>query len=438
MLQAPVLTNDRERVAALDRLAILDTPAEERFDRVVRLLKRIFDMPMAYISLIDANRQWFKAACGIDAKETARDISFCGHAIAQDDTFIVSDAREDSRFADNPLVTGEPFLRFYAGQPLWSSDKFKVGTLCIADRRPRQFDESSRAILRELAKIVERELSLIETVQLQKETIELREKAAEANREKAEYLAGMVASQKLLLDEITQAARYVRSLLPVPLDAPIRTRWQYVPSSKLGGDCFGYDWLDDEHFAAYLLDVSGHGVGAALLSVSVLNALRSRALPDVDFRDPAAVLSRLNDSFPMDRQDGKYFTMWYGVFHRPSRRLRFSNAGHPPALLLDGRNRCEQLCELGADNFAIGMLDGIEYTSQEMDVPSSGRLLVFSDGVYEIDRPDGSMMQRADLTHFLSNGGRCATPTEILKFVQTQANAESFKDDFSLLEMQFD
>ena len=115
---------------------------------------------------------------------------------------------------------------------------------------------------------------------------------------------------------------------------PIRTDWRFVPSADLGGDSFGYHWLDDDHFAFYLLDVSGHGVGAALLSVSALNALRSQSLPQTDFRDPGQVLTALNQAFQMDQQNGMFFTIWYGVYHKPTRRLDYSGGGHPPAILL--------------------------------------------------------------------------------------------------------
>ena len=144
-------------------------------------------------------------------------------------------------------------------------------------------------------------------------------------------------SQRRLANEVTQAAHYVQSLLPDKLKkGNIRTDWRFVPSTELGGDSFGYHWLDDDHFAFYLLDVSGHGVGSALLSVSAMNALRSQALPQTDFREPGQVLAALNNAFQMDQQNGLFFTIWYGVYHKPTRRIDYSGGGHPPALLLTG------------------------------------------------------------------------------------------------------
>jgi len=157
-----------------------------------------------------------------------------------------------------------------------------------------------------------------------------------------EAYTALQESQKRLSDEVRQAERYVESLLPDKLKkGEILTDWRFVPSAELGGDSFGYHWLDDDHFAFYLLDVSGHGVGAALLSVSAMNALRSQALPNTDFRDPSRVLFALNNAFQMDQQNGLYFTIWYCVFHKPTRQVRYSGGGHPPAILIDGPSAAE-------------------------------------------------------------------------------------------------
>lgn len=161
-LLAPALPPDEdERLRHLTELAILDTPPEEPFDRVVRLAKKMFDVPIALVSLVDANRQWVKACIGLPARETGRDASFCGHAILGEDTFVIEDTHADPRFADNPLVTGAPFIRFYAGQPLRIAGGFKIGTLCIIDTKPRRFSAEDRATLRDLAGVLERELAAL-------------------------------------------------------------------------------------------------------------------------------------------------------------------------------------------------------------------------------------------------------------------------------------
>src|SRR5262249_13526052 len=154
--------------------------------------------------------------------------------------------------------------------------------------------------------------------------------------ERDEAYRQLAESQRLMAEELAQASRYVQSLLPPPLTGAVRADWRFVPSTQLGGDMFGYHWLDDDHLALYLLDVSGHGVGSSLLAVSATNVLASQALPGTDFRDPGRVLSRLNDVFQMERQHNKYFTIWYGVYRRRDRVLAWSNGGHPAPLLWTG------------------------------------------------------------------------------------------------------
>lgn len=153
---------ERERLAALRSLAILDTPHEERFDRLTRLARRIFRTPVAVVSLVDENRLWFKSVEGLNVLETPRDVSFCGHAILGDDTFVVHDTLEDRRFADNPLVMADPKIRFYAGCPLKTQDGHRVGTLCIIDQVPRSLSQDEMESLEDLAAMCERELAAVQ------------------------------------------------------------------------------------------------------------------------------------------------------------------------------------------------------------------------------------------------------------------------------------
>ena len=158
--------DEQARLETLRSFSILDTPPEERFDRLTRLTKRLFGVPIALVSLVDENRQWFKSCFGLSVSETSRDISFCGHALLGDDLFIIPDAREDERFADNPLVLNDPFIRFYAGCPLSAPNGRKLGTLCIIDRKPRNFWDEDLEILKDLASMVEREFSAVQMATL--------------------------------------------------------------------------------------------------------------------------------------------------------------------------------------------------------------------------------------------------------------------------------
>jgi sigma-B regulation protein RsbU (phosphoserine phosphatase) len=417
MIAAPIPANDADRLRELHDLGLLDTAPEERFDRITRLLTLLLDVPIAYISLVDRDRQWFKSARGLEVLQTPRSISFCGHAILSEGPLIVPDAARDERFRDNPQVVGEPFLRFYAGVPLAGPGGHKVGTLCVADVRPRSLTANQVEALRELGRLVEREMGLVEVVQLQRD---------------------LIAGQRRLVRELSEAAAYVRSILPAPLDGAVSARWRFEPSSQLGGDCLGYDWIDPDHFAAYLIDVSGHGVGAALLSVSVANVLRSRSLPGTDFLDPAAVLTHLNATFPMDRNDERYLTAWYGVLDRADRKLTYACAGHPAPLLVNGAGSDRpRTVELGSTNFPIGMFPGADFTNGSVELDTPGRLFVFSDGAYEVRKPGGALMDRQDLLDYLGSSPGPNGPDDVWRFVGDIAGKDSLEDDFSVLELTF-
>lgn len=152
--------NEAARLACLQDFGILDTEPEEAFDRITRIASAALDVPISLVSLVDDHRQWFKARTGLGATETPREVAFCAHSICSDDVLMVPDALADERFCDNPLVTGAPHIRFYAGAPLETPEGYRLGTLCVIDTRPRQLDASQLQTLRDLAAIVMDELEL--------------------------------------------------------------------------------------------------------------------------------------------------------------------------------------------------------------------------------------------------------------------------------------
>lgn len=261
-----------------------------------------------------------------------------------------------------------------------------------------------------------------------------------AKLERNEAYARLAESQRMLAEEVGEAAKYVCSLLPPPIAAgPVRVDWRFEPSTQLGGDSFSYHWLDDDHFAVYLLDVSGHGVGSSLMSVSALNVLRSQALPQTDFRDPGQVLRGLNSAFAMELHDNKYFTIWYGVYCPSQRRLAYSGGGHPPALLWTGPEpRAAQLAQLESQGPLIGMLPDMEFETQRVPLDQAARLLVFSDGVFEIPQASGAMGNFGDFLGFVRTLPPDAPLSDRL-WQQAQAlrGPGPLADDYSMVEVRF-
>jgi sigma-B regulation protein RsbU (phosphoserine phosphatase) len=258
-----------------------------------------------------------------------------------------------------------------------------------------------------------------------------------------EAYQALLESQRRLASEVKQAARYVQSLLPDKLKkGPIKTDWRFVPSAELGGDSFGYHWLDDDHFAFYLLDVSGHGVGAALLSVSAMNALRSQALPNTDFRQPSQVLFALNNAFQMDQQNGLYFTIWYGVYYRPTRRVDFSGGGHPPALLIGGSSAEQSTLQiLDSKGPMIGAVTDLEYESGSVTLDSYAKIYVLSDGAYEIEKADQTMWPFSEFLSYMGQGphegGETSKMDQLIAHDRVLMGRDDFADDLSIVELDF-
>lgn len=254
-----------------------------------------------------------------------------------------------------------------------------------------------------------------------------------------EVLNHDLQQQKQLLEaELADASNYVRSLLPVPLVGSVTTESLFIPSAQLGGDCFDYYWIDDDNLVLYLLDVSGHGVGSALLSVSVLNMLRSQSLPDTDFCQPSEVLTSLNQAFQMSDHDDKYFTIWYGVYNRTQQQLRYANAGHPPAIILLGDLVNLQVKKLGSPGLPIGFLPDADFENDSIGLQQSSVLYLFSDGAYEISQPDGSIWGKEALIQLLVHLHQRNSDLEhLLNHLQLLIQSSNFEDDLSLLKIHF-
>lgn len=261
----------------------------------------------------------------------------------------------------------------------------------------------------------------------------------QAQKQALEKLNQDLQHQKQLLEtELAEASSYVRSLLPAPLKGTVTTESLFIPSTQLGGDCFDYYWLDDEHLVIYLLDVSGHGVGSALLSVSVLNMLRSQSLPNTNFYQPNAVLKSLNNTFQMSDHDEKYFTIWYGVYNRAQRQISYASAGHPPAILLASTTANLQVKQLDSSGLPIGFLPDTEFEQDVIYLQEKSTVYIFSDGAYEIFQPDGRIWGKEAFIRLLINSHQQNIHLkQILNHIQALNHGNNFCDDLSLIRINF-
>lgn len=237
--------------------------------------------------------------------------------------------------------------------------------------------------------------------------------------------------------ELNQAAAYVQSLIPLPLSGPVSIQHQFIPSNQLGGDVFDYYWLDSEHLAIYLLDVAGHGIRSTLLSVSVLNVVRSQSLLATDFYQPNSVLDGLNEIFQMNEQGDDYFTIWYGVYNCKTQKLKYSSGGHPAVLLASEQHPIKPL---EVRSIPIGMMTGFPYDQYECDIQAGSSLYLFSDGVYEILQPNGEVWTFDSFMSMVSEYQRQQLDSldPLFQQIQQIAGNNSFDDDYSLMKISFD
>ncbi len=260
-----------------------------------------------------------------------------------------------------------------------------------------------------------------------------------SDRKRAEK--ALQRANKKLNDDLTEAANYVKSMLPPPItEGPVKISWRFVPSASLGGDTFGYRWLDNEYFAIYLIDACGHGVGPALLSVSVLNLLNSSNLSNTVLKNPAQVLKTLNMTFPGKNHNDMFFSVWYGVYHAKSRKLIYASGGHPPALMFNGSYaKILNIVRLGTHNHMIGVLPNISFQQDIHHVDPGATLYLFSDGVYEITKRDGSVGKLDEFETLIADLHAKGHKANDKLLYETDANngKEVFEDDYTLLNVAF-
>jgi PAS domain S-box-containing protein len=244
-----------------------------------------------------------------------------------------------------------------------------------------------------------------------------------------------------ITSELDSAATYMASIMPRGLHGPVEVSSRYLPSRELGGDCFDYHWIDDDHLLVYLIDVSGHGLEPALLSVSLHNMLRSGSFTTQTLLAPEAVLTELNRLFQMEQQRDHYFTAWYGVYQASTRTLRYANAGSPPPFAFSSDDDgTVSVTKLSVASTPIGMFEDSEFTAHTYPVPAGCQILVYSDGASEISLADDHQLKPTDFNQLIA---RVASSPDwsldgLIDELRALTPSEAFEDDLSLIHVRFD
>ena len=347
-------TTEHLRVAALRELGLLDTAAEERFDRVVRLAERIFDVRTVAVNLIDDDRLYTKSAIGFEAgSSTPRDLSFCPATIDTRASLVIRDAKDDPEWADNPLVTGEHGIRFYAAAPLAAPGGEVVGALCLADDEPRDLSPTDHAVLEDLARWVEVEL------------------AADADALQAREIQ----------------TRLLPRLPPVIPGYDVAGRCR--PAHHVGGDYFDWHFLDDTLLQFTLADVMGKGLAAGVIASGVRSALRATARFNTLADTVRLTASSMQDDFD---NTGTFATLFTARLRPSQGHLEYVDAGHGLAIIVPAEG---ELRPLSSRDLPLGSDLDTTWHSQETRLLPGDTLIVVSDGLLDVCPEEDELLEGA-------------------------------------------
>ncbi len=388
---------ERERLEALQSLAVMDTPAEARFDRVVRLAQRIFEVPMVAIGFIDHDRQWLKSRVGLEAREFDRADALCDHTIRQSEPIVVPDAIADPRFADSPSVVGDPHIRFYAGQALQAPGGQRVGVVCVMDVVPREFSARDRALLGDLA--------------------------------------GWLESELALRHDLERANLVQQSLLPHrrPSIEGFDIAGGCVPASQVGGDFFDWFMVGDV-LQLTIADVMGKGMGSAIIAASVRAVLRSMSRASRRATDPpnsprpvvaAAVSAAARGLEPDLEETASFVTMFTARLDAATATLRYVDAGHGLTVLIGADGHLEHL---PATDLPIGITSDSTWTEHRLVLRPGDTLMSVSDGILDFFASAAEVLDSAATVVKRTETAQ-QTVDEIIRF----ARAHRMNDDVTAL-----
>ena len=362
-----VLQAEQERMDAVRRYDILDTPPDGAFDRIAAVAARIFGVPIAIVSVVDTDRIWFKAHHGLDVTQIDRAPGLCASAITGTDPWIINDAIADPRTLANPLVAGEFGLRFYAGAPLTTHDGFNLGTLCVIDQEPREVTEQETKLLVELAQVVVDELELRRSARLAVD-------AAEQRLNDLEHLA-----------QALQASLLPPSLPTVPHLA-LAARYQPASRFEVGGDFYDVFPIDEAAWGLVIGDVMGKGPHAAARTSAARYTIRAAAIHEAA---PARVLETVNTALlaePSANGDAPFVTALFARVEpaEAGTRVVLASAGHPLPTLVRANGSTEVV---GAPGTLLGVLPTVDVADATIELAPGETLVLITDGVHDSGRP---------------------------------------------------
>jgi serine phosphatase RsbU (regulator of sigma subunit) len=380
-------TNEEERLKYLESYQILDTPAEIDFEELTSLAAAICETPISLISLVDNDRQWFKSKVGLEANETSRDVAFCAHAINEtDDIFIIEDAREDNRFFDNPLVTSDPLVIFYAGVVLKNDENLPLGTLCVIDHTPRKLSLQQINALKAISRIV---INLLEARKNKIQQIKLKEDLLLANNQLEIKKAIIEKKNDDVLKSLRYAKRIQQAILPnkeLINEAFPDSFLFYKPKEIISGDFYWFNKVNGFYFGA-VVDCTGHGIPGALLSMIGFNGLNRIVLVQRIF-EPNIILDTLNDFVieslkENESEDSISDGMDMALFrYNPANNeLVFSCANRPVLLIIDNEITELKPNKSGIGGNALRHPTFQSFNSESMQLKKGDRFYIFTDGV---------------------------------------------------------
>ncbi len=420
------------RLRTLRELRILDTMPETAYDDITKIAAQVCGAPVALVSLVDENRQWFKSSVGLAVSETPRDIAFCAHAILQpDNIFIVKDTKNDPRFADNPLVASDPGIQFYAGVSLLIDDHRALGTLCVIDYEPRDLDEPQKAALIALARQVTVQL------QLRRQILRLDDwtRHLETSRRDLMELCGELENNAETIERDLERAELIQRTLR-PQIAPVVPNFHihslYRPGRQIGGDFFEIKAVGTRYIVVVIADACGHGISAAMLSLLFQQRLEIVDQTTDEPLKPAAALNAMNRAIVREvTASGVFVTATYCLIDLNTRVLTVGSAGHPPAIWLHARNNRVEMIERSGP--AIGLYEEAKFTESTLQLDSGDSILLFTDGLLKV--PGVSTAELSELAAALQSTKGETNPLRKM-FERFNPDARD-RDDVTMILLNF-